>query len=470
MDEGRSSPARERETESPAPPAGHFAGLRRPRLVPLALRGYRRERVAEVCFPIASALMEGGFIGVIAAKIFHVHPGVLALISAAPMFGNLSSFFWAKLSLGRRKVPFIVGLQSLFIALVLVVALVPLSPAGVWLLVGSLIASRLVLGGIITIRSLVWTLNYPREARGRVTWRLSVLATLTILLTSLVGGFILDADPESFRLVYAAGALLAVAGVVAFSGVRLVDEAGQLALERGASAESDPEPSAGEPTSAWAVLRQDPLYARYQSWQFLLGVSNMLIEAPLIYLVTVELGASFTVSIGLTLVIPLALSIVTIPLWASYLDQVHISEFRSRHSWLFATSQLFLWVGALSGSLALLALARAVLGLARGGGILAWQLGHNDFADPQRVGLYMGIHVTLTGIRGAFAPFLGMLLYVGWASVDTPLAGLRLPEFAGVGPWLMLGSSGLSAIAALGFVDLHRRVSRRRRDGPTAAC
>ena len=56
------------------------------------------------------------------------------------------------------------------------------------------------------------------------------------------------------------------------------------------------------------------------------------------------------------------------------------------------------------------------------------------------------------------------------ASVDTPLAGLRLPEFGGVGPWLMLGSSGLSAIAALGFVDLHRRVSRRRRDGPTAAC
>jgi MFS family permease len=428
----------------------------------MALLGYRRERIAEVCFPIASALMEGGFIGVIAAKIFHVHPGVLALISAAPMFGNLSSFFWARLSLGHRKVPFIVGLQALFIALVLAIALVPLSPLGAWLLVGSLIASRLVLGGIITIRSLVWTLNYPREARGRVTWRLSVLATLTILLTSVVGGLLLDADPESFRRVYAVGALLAVTGVVAFSGVRLVDEAGQIALERGAGAESGPEVSVGDELSAWGVLRQDPLYARYQSWQFLLGVSNMLIEAPLIYLVTVELGASFTVSIGLTQVIPMALSIVTIPLWAAYLDRVHISEFRSRHSWLFATSQLFLWVGALSGSLALIALARAVLGLARGGGILAWQLGHNDFADPQRVGLYMGIHVTLTGIRGAFAPFLGMLLYVGWASLEAPAGDLRLPAFGGLGPWLMLVSSGLSTVAALGFVSLHRRVAKRR--------
>jgi MFS family permease len=462
MGESRPILARERDAESPAGPAGLFAGLRRPKLLRLALRSYRRERIAEICFPIASALMEGGFIGVIAVKIFHVHPGVLALISAAPMFGNLSSFLWARLSQGRRKVPFIVGLQSLFIALAFVIALVPLSSAGAWLVVGSLIASRLVLGGIITIRSLVWTLNYPREARGRVTWRLSVLATLTIVVTSVIGGFVLDADPGSFRLVYSAGALLAVAGVVAFSGVRLVDEEEQLALERGTSVEADSKPENGETLSAWGVLREDPLYARYQSWQFLLGVSNMLIEAPLIYLVTVQLHASFTVSIGLTQVIPMLLSIVTIPLWAAYIDRVHISEFRSRHSWLFAASQALLWVGALYGSFPLIALARVILGVARGGGILAWQLGHNDFADPQRVGLYMGVHVTLTGIRGAFAPFLGMLLYVGWASFDAPLLDLRIPEFDGVGPRLMLAASGLSTIAALGFVSLHRRMASRR--------
>jgi MFS family permease len=406
--------------------------------------------------------MEGGFIGVIAAKIFHVHPAVLAVISAAPMFGNLSSFFWARLAHGRRKIPLIIGLQALFIALVALVALAPTSALGAWVLVGSLIASRLVLGGIITVRSLVWTLNYPREARGRVTWRLSVLATLTIVLTSVAGGLVLDADPESFREIYAVGALLAVAGVVAFSGIRLLGEEDHLALERGASTgEAAPQPRNGATPSAWRVLRQDPLYARYQSWQFLLGVSNMLIEAPLIYLVTVELGATFTESIGLTQVIPMALAILTIPFWAAYLDRVHVSEFRSRHSWFFAGSQLFLWVGALQGSLALIALARVILGLARGGGILAWQLGHNDFADTERVGLYMGVHVTLTGIRGAFAPFLGMLLYVGWDSLEAPFAGVALSGFGGMGAWLMLAASGLSTIAALGFVGLHRRVARR---------
>jgi hypothetical protein len=65
--------------------------LRRPELGPLALAGYRRERLTEACFTAGPALMEGGFIGVIADKLFHVHPAVLALVTAAPMFGNLSS-------------------------------------------------------------------------------------------------------------------------------------------------------------------------------------------------------------------------------------------------------------------------------------------------------------------------------------------------------------------------------------------
>ena len=77
-----------------------FDFLKRPHIGALALHAYRNERLADLFLPIALALMQGGFIGVIADKIFQVHPAVLALISAAPMFGNLSSFFW-----GRRKGP-----------------------------------------------------------------------------------------------------------------------------------------------------------------------------------------------------------------------------------------------------------------------------------------------------------------------------------------------------------------------------
>jgi len=435
-----------------------LSGLPQAKLPRLVLRGYRGELRYEAFFPVAAALMEGGFIGVIAAKTFEVHPAVLALISAAPMFGNLSSFAWARLARGRRKVPLLIGLQSLFLLCVLAVAFVPLGPLGVWLLTGSMIVSRLVLSGIITIRSLVWTLNYPREARGRFTSRLAALATLTISLTSLAGSFLLDENPEAFRILYALAALVGVAGVVAFARVPVLRERAHLVLEK-----HSPEPRSGvRGQGIVSLLRDDPLYARYQTWQFLLGTGNMMVEAPLTYLVSRQLDASYAVSISITLVIPLLLTLLTLPLWASYIDRVHVCEFRAWHSWLFAFSQALMWYGALSGSLAWLSVSRAILGVARGGGMLAWQLGHNDFADRARAGPYMGIHVTLTGVRGAFAPFLGMWLYVG-SSVGTGFAsefGDLAPAFPGLGANLMLLSTGLSALAAVGFGTLHRRIRR----------
>jgi MFS family permease len=401
--------------------------------------------------------MEGGFVGVIADKVYHVHPGVLALVTAAPMFGLLSSFVWAQLALGRRKVPFTTALMCLFVGAAAAVAMLPRGPIGGWLLVASMIAARLLLGGIITIRSLVWTFNYPREARARVTSRLQFVTIAAMTTTSLAGGVFLDAHPEGFRYVYGIGAVLAALGVLSFSRVRIIDEPAQLARER--TAPTEPRTVAAPLVSAWRVLRDDLIYARYQACQFLIGVSNMMIEAPLIYLVSHQLQASYTISIAITLAIPLGFSLLTLPLWAAYLDRVHISEFRARHSWVWVLAQAVTWFGAIHGSLLWIGLGRVLLGMGRGGGALAWQLGHNDFARPENVGLYMGVHVTLTGVRGAFAPFLGMALYVGWTAAELPVSGLRLPGFEGLGGHL-IGLACLTGIlGTLGYWRLHRLVS-----------
>jgi MFS family permease len=431
--------------------------LTRPEIEAAALKSYRHERRTNFGVPVVSALMEGGFIGVIADKVYHVHPSVLALISAAPMFGLLSSFVWARLAQGRPKVPWITSLMVLFVAAAAAIAALPEGRFGAWLLVASMISARLLLGGIITIRSLVWTLNYPREARARVTSRLQFITILTMTTTSLAGAAFLDAEPESFRIVYGVGALLGAAGALSFSRVRVIGERAHLSLERVEPA--DAEEAQVPLDSAWSVLRADPMFRRYQACQFLLGVSNMMIEAPLIYLVSRELQASYTTSIALTLAIPLGLSLFTLPLWATYFDRVHIAEFRARHSWIWVVAQAITWVGAMQGSLLWIGLGRVLLGIGRGGGTLAWQLGHNDFARPENVGLYMGIHVTLTGIRGAFAPFMGMLLYVGWGAFDLPALSISLPAFDGLGGHAIGLACLLGAVGALGYWRLHRQIA-----------
>lgn len=425
--------------------------LRRPELPELPLRGYRFERRMEAFFAAGPALMEGGFVGVIADKLFHVHPAVLALITAAPMFGNLSSSYWARLAHGRRRVPLATALLGGFSLCVAGVALIPEGVAGAGLLVGLQIVSRQLLGGFIALRSIVWSLNYPREARGRVIARLAVIGTLCMAGISWLGGQILNGNPQNFRLVYALGAVVSALGVWAFSRVPLAGEDEHLLQERRASEDG------AHAGGIVALLRADRLYASFLGWQMVSGISNMMVEAPVLYLVSRQMKASYAESIAATTVVPLVLSVLTVPFWALYLDRVHASAFRATHAWTFSLSQMLLWSGAAMQSLPLLFAARMVLGSARGGGGLAWNVAHNDFAPPDRVGLYMGAHVTLTGIRGLLAPFLGMGLYLGWAAHPLPL-GFTLPAWSGIGELLMPMAAALSGVSAIGFRNLQRRI------------
>jgi MFS family permease len=389
-------------------------------------------------------LLEGGVVGVIAAKIYEVSPATLAVISAAPMFANLSSFLWNVLATARPKVAFANLVQIGTIVCVLAVALAPVNEMGAFVLVASMIASRILVAGLVTVRSVVWSLNYERSTRAQATGRLQMIASLVTVVISSAVGPLLDAHPGSFTWVYLGGVAVGLVGVFFFSRVKVVGELRQRVIERQAH-----RGQAGS-VGFLAIIREDGNFRRYQVSMFTAGFANMLIEAPLVYLITREMAASYTVSIMLTMVIPFAVSLIALPIWAQYLDRVHVAQFRARQAILWIVAQLFTLVGALLGSVAWLAVGRFVMGIARGGGSLAWQLGHNDFAKPDQLSAYMGIHVTLTGLRGAIAPFLGMFLYVGWDRIG----------WAGLSGWVFLVAAVLSAASGLGFYRLYRRMKR----------
>ena len=105
-----------------------------PELDPAVRKSFRREQLSELTLPLATSLMEGGFVAVVAAKAFNVEPWVIAVISAAPMFGNLSSFVWTRIATGRSKIPMVVALQTLVLLCVAAIAVSPRSQAGAWIL------------------------------------------------------------------------------------------------------------------------------------------------------------------------------------------------------------------------------------------------------------------------------------------------------------------------------------------------
>lgn len=447
-------------------------------------QSYLHELVTALTFPMALAMVEGGVVGVLAKKAFDVPPVLFATIMAAPMFANLTSFVWAFLARGRRKVISINVLQVLLLIVIASIALLPTSAAiGSLLLTAQIVIARCLISGIITIRSTVWRMNYPRHVRAQVTGRLALINTLIIAGAPLATYWLLDINADWFRILYPASVLVAMVGVVSFSRVRLRGEKDLLQFEKSPVArpqphgepapiyEYDPEQSAGR-SNFWTVLKQDRFYRSYMLWQFVAGVANMAGEVVLIYIIaemTAGLSGEYLVSIVLTTAVPMALATATMPIWARYFDRVHVAEFRSKQAWFWVAGQASNWLGAALGSLPIIAVARVVQGLMRGGGMLAWNLGHNDFANRKMVAVYMGIHVTLTGIRGAIAPFVGMALYTGWANDALAHFGIAsIPSFSGIGYHVFLITTGLAIAAELGYSSLARSIRSTQGDAVPA--
>ena len=129
---------------------------------------------------------------------------------------------------------------------------------------------------------------------------------------------------------------------------------------------------------------------------------------------------------------------------------------------LWIVNQGLNWLGTTMLAWPVIWIARLSQGITRGGGMLAWQLGHNDFSHRHHASLYMGIHVTLTGVRGAIAPFIGIALYKGWN--NGKLLGLvNIPAFEGIGYSVFGITTGLAVISWIGFTWLDRVIRKEKR-------
>lgn len=464
-------------------------------------QSYSHELLSVMTFPLGLAMIEGGTIAALANKAFQVPPALFATIMAAPMFANLSSFAWARLARGRRKVRVITMLQVAMLITVAAVALLPTEWPGPVLLTLLAIVARCLVCGIVTVRSTVWRMNYPRQVRARLTSRLVLIHVLILATAPLIAYVAMDINDDAFRVVYPTMAALALIGVVAYGRIRLRGEKELLRhettpvrrfnpqAEPGPYYEYDPAQDAhAQDTQAKAapqgqrretvlrVLSQDRPYRQYLTWQFTSGVGMQMSQVAMVHLITERLTRDLTfmgwrieyfTAIALTVTIPLGMAVLTMPLFARYFDRVHVASFRCFQAKWWVALQIANFVAAylaLKGTdslalpLTMVVLARVLHGVSHGGGVLAFNLGHNDFAKRADATLYMGLNVSLAGIRGLLAAFLGMGLYLGWES--RRVWGLTLPGFDGIGPYVFLLTTALVLTSLLGFTALSRSIAR----------
>ncbi len=455
-----------RSRQSPHDMFRRFLAFRTRHQPYMVRHSYRHELRSALTFPLAASLAEGSFTGVIAAKNFGAGVVLMSLITAAPMFGNITALIWSDLAMGRRKVPLVNMLQLgvvLMIASVALTALVPPAAAG-WVFAGQIIVARLLASGIITIRSSIWRANYPRQLRGQLTSRIATVATFVLTVTTFAGSYLLDQNPRAYVYLYPSAALLGAVGIWQFGKIRVRRE---VLLRRQEVQLYAPDPDSMSQTDeanvlnyeshprfvklfaqAFQILRDDPQFRAYQRWQFLNGAAFMAMTPPLVFMVSREMTDDRTQYLLATVVlqlVPMVTSIVFTQIWSPLFDRVHISVFRVWQGFVSVTAHGLLFAGAMLGLLWLVAIGQFVVGISNAAGSLAWNLGHNDFAPPEKSANYMAVHVMLTGLRGFIAPFVGVLLYAQ--------LGLRHYVFA--------LTAAMSLASLLGFAWMARKAPKK---------
>lgn len=418
----------------------------------LSRANYARELRSAFFLPWAIAATEGGVIGFIVRKLYDgVVPDTTlnyaagALI-AAPALANITSFAWAIAARGRRKIPFITALQLALLVCIAGIAWAPNTPGGLAILVTSAFGARTLLAGIVTVRATVWGVNYPAQ-RAKVTGKVQ---TVSVSINSLIAiglGFAMQTYEDAYRIFIPIGGLVALAGVSSFARIRLRTER-IILKEEACDAKRD---EGARFKALLRVLADDANYRNYQICQLLIGMGNMMSWTPFVIIAKQQFNLDYLPGILLTQVVPMAMMPLTIPLWAKLLDSVHVIQFRAIHSWLFVVTMLLALIAGQTSTLWLLYAASVIRGIAFGGGALAWNLGHLSFVKPEKSQDYMAVHVTLTGLRGLTAPFMGVAIY---NTIEK--------RFPNEGSWSFAIALLITVAGSLGFYHLYRKLLRQR--------
>jgi MFS family permease len=418
---------------------------------------------------VVAGLIEGQFACVVLAQSFQGSPFLIAVAAATPMAARLFSLVWGMLCTGRRKIPLLMGFAGATSFCMVLIGFIPPTYAGAVLFVILMAVAQVLLSGVVTVRSAVWRSNYPQSQRGRISARIQAMRMFMSIVAVLIAAELCDRDPNQYRIIFPAAALLGFASLLIARRIHIRGERRELRRNQETRTDPNERREFVEPFTLIAllspghvigqmvrVLVKDRRYALYCLAQFLLGLGNLMTIAVVIMLITRNLPLDFSsgywISTGLIVAIPNLVMLGSVGRWGSLFDRIGVLRMRVVNvaCWLvalmlgFAAALVVLHadrIGPVSLPLAVLLFgARAIgYGLGMGGGALAWNLGHLHFAEPERAEIYMGIHVSFTGLRGLVAPLLGMWLWtvIGW--------------------WLWIIAIGLTLLSELSFWNLARR-------------
>ena len=387
---------------------------------------FRYEIISTVFVGVGSGLLAPSFTQLFARKTLYANKWIIAALLLQIAVGILFGAFLGPYLQRHRRIRYVVAARLLIAASMLGIALLPPGSQSASPYLGMIILTGLLTAVVLSVLSSVWHSNYPAEIRGQIFSRRYIVNVIFMVCSMKLAGYVLDAWPWGHYLVYSVGAACMVAGAILFSRIRVRGERSMLRRE----AQDSFNVLAG-----FALLWRDRQYGRFMAWQMVSGSMTLLTYSIVLLVLTDHLKVSYTQGTTAIAIVGLGVAVLAAPICGRLFDTLGVSKFRAIGAAMLASSRVVLFTAAIfkSWPLALVAFVFQGLGMSTGG--LAFSIGHTRFAHPQKGQLYMGIHMTLQGLRGLTMPFLGMWLY----------------ETVGMGISLLIVAAAVQFIAVAGF-------------------
>lgn len=404
----------------------------------------RREFLAIIPLAVLAGVLNPQFCGLVGRKALLMPDYLLAALMACHMTGLLLAGPLVGVFQQKRKIALLSKVIAAASVILLTVAALGSEPAHPWMsyvFLGQIFLVQMGMALVIALRSAIWRANYPVQNRAKIV----VVISLCLMFVSSGAILLFTSGMDhglSFQMVYFVSGLFGLLAALLYSRIRIRQEGKN--LRRLARNE-------GRQLRLWAglaVLRTDRRFRWYMSWQMLNGLATLVVEIVLVVIIADVLGTGWMVGGSVLTVVPMLVCGLAGLFWARLFDRKDIFIMRFYGTMVWVLSRVLLLVGILDQSMPIIMCSRVITGLAIGCGQLSWRLGHMAFAPPEKDSLYMGAHVSLTGVRGIIAPFLGIYLY-------------RLDFLGPHGVWLIAITALCQALAGMGFLQM--RASERQR-------
>jgi len=353
--------------------------------------------------------------GVILKKTFQSSDFEVALLYGASNLGLLFSIFLASHAEKPNKMdyayyPDLIA-RMLFILTAIASALIINS-----LLFTLILCAAYAFNALNTpIITSIYRSNYPNHSRGKIMGVVRTAFNIAFVAASYIFGLMLDIDGHNYIYVYPIIGLVGIWGCSQFRKIRIAHDS--------SNGNAPPEHLVAQ---FRRVMTEDKPFAYFMWYWAIFGFAALMIDPVKTIYVTDPLygiNATYEEAVLAVTVIPQAVMLLTFAFWGRQIDKYGVIKIRFMLN-ILPTINLLLFYFATD--LKLIYLASVLQGISMSGAQLSWQLCVMEFAPKNQVGIYMGIHTMLTGLRGIVAPFFGAYL-IGTAGMDnTFLVGFGL--------------------------------------------